>query len=336
MARPRGRRAVPAALIALLAAGGLVAGLAAATPARAFGTTAAQGAGHERITRLALACPAGVPSDGSCFEPRSLDQVAGRSGTFGAVGAPDVDEILTPAAHCDDADFLDVAGYPRSRAQATTQLRACVTHLRGRFGQGVTSAKALLNADGTINPAGVDLRVDCTFVLGVPGRAKCNVIEGLGRSLHGVQDFYSHSNWADEADPARGTGLINPPGLNRAAPSTILDLRGSGFAAVPGQLSTGHFNALETVFGCSTMASLTSRVTHKCLNKDVETIDLRTGAVTSPKTDRGKVGSNAAKAVAGAVTETRRQWSDLRAQLLATYGNERGTTMIRALTRDTP
>jgi hypothetical protein len=324
------------ALLALLTAGVALSGLAAAGPAAAFGTTSAQGAEHERITRLALACPAGVPSDGSCFEPKSLDQVAGRTGSFGAIGAPDVDEILTPAAHCDDADFLNVAGYPRSRAQATAQLQACITHLRGRFGQSVNSAGALLNANGTINAAGVDLRTDCTFVLGVPGRAKCNAIEGFGRALHGVQDFYSHSNWADETNPARAIGLTNPPGLNRAAPSFLLDLRGTTFAAVPTQLSTGHFNTLETLFGCSTMASLTSRVTHKCLNKDTETINLGTGAVTDPQTDRGRVGSNAAKAVAGAITETRRQWADLRAQLLASYGTERGTAMIRALTRDAP
>jgi hypothetical protein len=331
---PSRTRTLLAAGAALTAAAGLV-GVAAAAPAGAFGTTASQGAEHERITRLALACPAGVPSDGSCFEPVSLDQLAGRTGTFGAIGAPDVDEILTPAAHCDDADYLNVSGYSRSRAQATAQLQACITHLRTRFGQAVSTAGAVLNSDGSISSGDVDLSIDCTFVGGVPGRAKCNSIEGFGRALHGIQDFYSHSNWTDQA----GSGSIsrtNPPGLNQSAPSALLDLRGTGFAAVPTDLSTGYYSTAETIFGCSTMAGLTGRVTHKCLNKDLETIDLATGAVSSPRTDRGKIGSNAAKAVAGAIIETRRQWADLRAQLLATYGPADGAAIVHALTSDAP
>ena len=42
---------------------------------------------HELITRAAFACRTGEsPADGNCFEPISLDQVAGKSGEFGAVG----------------------------------------------------------------------------------------------------------------------------------------------------------------------------------------------------------------------------------------------------------
>ena len=55
--------------------------------AAAFGTI--QGGGqnreHERITRAAVACPAGTGSDGDCFEPRSVDQLAGQGKKFGAV-----------------------------------------------------------------------------------------------------------------------------------------------------------------------------------------------------------------------------------------------------------
>jgi len=82
------------------------------SPAQAFGTLTLQGAEHEMITQGALACAPGVARDGNCFEPRSIDQLAGHPGTFGAIGAPDVDEILDPAAHCDDADYLAVADYP--------------------------------------------------------------------------------------------------------------------------------------------------------------------------------------------------------------------------------
>ncbi|MFD0634578.1 hypothetical protein ACFQ9X_26585 [Catenulispora yoronensis] len=82
---------------------------------------------------------AGVKSTGDCFEPRSMDQLAGHSGTFGAVGSPDLDEFNDPTAHCDNADYLNVAGYPQSRATATANLMACVNHLRQRFGQGWTA-----------------------------------------------------------------------------------------------------------------------------------------------------------------------------------------------------
>lgn len=329
-------------LVGALAAGALV---ATAAPAQAFGTTAGQGSEHEFITRAALACPAGTPSDGSCFEPKSLDQVAGKPGSFGGVGAPDSDEVFTPQAHCDDADFLAVAGYPQTRAAATAQLQACITHLRARFTEGVTAAAGLLKADGTLDGDAVDLSSDCTFFGGVGGRAKCEAIEGLGRALHGVQDFYSHSNWADSADPAAPVGLTNPPGLNLPAPSALLDLSGAGFAAVPANLTTGHFTLTELVVSCATIAGRTGRVTHKCLNKDTETINPVTGAVAPCPaagaggiqcTDRGRVGTNSAKAVAGAITETRRQWNDFRARLVAVYGAERGKRMISAITQDVP
>src|SRR3954465_3114483 len=86
--------------------------------AAAFGTV--EGGGqhreHERINRApppppprpraALACPAGTGSGGDCFEPRSIDQLAGHGNGFGDVGSPDRTEAGDPSAHCDDADFL--------------------------------------------------------------------------------------------------------------------------------------------------------------------------------------------------------------------------------------
>src|SRR4051812_38032182 len=64
--------------------------------ARGFGTVnsfGGQNNEHERITRAALACPVGAVPDGNCFEPATLDQLAGRSATaqgsreaFGGVG----------------------------------------------------------------------------------------------------------------------------------------------------------------------------------------------------------------------------------------------------------
>jgi len=125
----RRRRTAAAAVLALLVAGLYAPQIVNAPPANAFGTINGLGqrAEHERITRAALACAPGVKSDGSCFEPRSIDQLAGHSGTFGAVGAPDLDESGDPNAHCDDADFLNVPGYPQSAPRRPPSSRAAWT-----------------------------------------------------------------------------------------------------------------------------------------------------------------------------------------------------------------
>ena len=112
---------------------------------------------------------------------------------------------------------------------------------------------------------------------------------GFGRALHGAQDFYSHSNWADEADPARPIGADNPPGLDLPAPSPVLDLRGSGAPAVPADLTTGCFVLRDSVPG---VGACERRVTHAGLNKDNGLVDPSTGGATDPTTPRGKVGSN--------------------------------------------
>ena len=85
--------------------------------AAAFGTigTGGQNREHERITRAALACAGEGGAEPNCFEPRTIDYLAGHDREFGAVGAPDNDELSNPAAHCDNADFL-AGGY---RASAT-------------------------------------------------------------------------------------------------------------------------------------------------------------------------------------------------------------------------
>jgi hypothetical protein len=135
--------------------------------AGAFGTVNGffgQNGEHERITRAALACPAGTPSDGSCFEPVSMQQIAGEAGgAFGAVGIPDFPTPSGAEAHCDDGDFLDttlfpkVTRYPQTRAVADTALTACRTELAKRFRQGRDAAPPLLDANDRIVPAHVDL-----------------------------------------------------------------------------------------------------------------------------------------------------------------------------------
>nr|WP_163017292.1 CinY protein [Streptomyces chartreusis] len=299
-------------------------------PAEDFGTVNSfgQSAEHEKITRAALACKGGEPS-GTCFQPSSLNQLAGASGTFGAVGAPDSDEILDFEAHCDDADFLDRPGYPQSRSQATAALQACISHLKEDFRSGVNNAASIVSA-GRIQSNEVSLSPSCTFTMGVHGRSKCNSLEGLGRALHGVQDFYSHSNWADQADSAHSTGITNPPGLNRAFVAPFLSLTASApdDATIPRELSTGCFSLAP--WGCG------SRITHDTLNKDTGTISPVTGEALSPTTDRGQIGTNFSKAVRLAVLDTQRQWALFRNSLVMKYGVSVGRTMACALTHDDP
>ena len=75
---------------------------------------------------------------------------------------------------------------------------------------------------------------------------------------------------------------------------------------------------------------------HLVLNKDKGQINPVTGATSAPTTTRGRVGSNFAKAVAGAIADTRRQWADLRSQILSAYGPRRGGLMVCAVTHDDP
>jgi hypothetical protein len=336
----RSRRLASLAVLALLVGVLAVPQFAHPPQASAFGTLnglLGQRGEHEMITRAALACAPGVQSTGQCFEPRSMDQLAGHDGTFGAVGAPDVDEMREPTAHCDNADFLNVPGYPQSRPLATAQLLACVAHLRQRFDQGIAGAAGLFDADGNLQGDQVDLSSDCTFAFSGTGRAKCDAIEGFGRALHGVQDFYSHSNWADQSDPSQPIGIDNPPGLNLPAPSPILDLMDDApTPVIPVDLTTGFYAG---IFG-DKCPSRSGRITHACLNKDDAQIDPVTGSTagTDPATEtvRGQVLSNEQKAVTAAIVETRQQWADFRQELITTYGAELGNRMILAITQDVP
>jgi hypothetical protein len=139
--------------------------------------------------------------------------------------------------------------------------------------------------------------------------------------LHGAQDFYAHSNWADEADPARPVGDENPPGLNLPGPSPVLDLRSGMAPSVSPNLTTGCYVLKDEVPG---VGECELRVTHAALNKDRGLIDPATRQASDPTTPRGSVGDNFAKAVLGAITESRRQWQD------------NGERMICALTHDDP
>src|SRR4051795_9595041 len=313
----------------------LVAWIASAPgSAAAFGTidSGGQHREHERITRAALACAGDAGSEDDCFEPRSMDFLAGHDREFGGVGAPDSDEISDPAAHCDDADFLE-GSYRQTREQATAALLSCVEHLRVRLGEAVDRAGDLLDGGGQVVEEEVDFASDCRMVEAAESRAKCGTLEALGRVLHGAQDFYSHSNWADEADPTRATGDDNPPGLGLPGPSPVLDLRSETPPVVPPGLSTGCYVLRDEVPGVGECAE---RVTHAVLNKDTGLIDPDTGEARFPTKPRGMVGQNFAAAVAGAIEESRRQWQDLRAELVGRYGEPDAAGMVCALPHDDP
>ncbi|WP_460356433.1 hypothetical protein [Actinoallomurus acanthiterrae] len=343
-------KAIAAATVAGATASVLV--LGTAPRAHAFGTVGHL-AEHERITRAALGCDSGGGS--GCFQPRSLDQVAGKKGTFGAIGSPDnplTGEIFTSAAHCDNADYVAGPQYrPQDRVRATAALLECVNYARARVRAGLRRAADLLDGQGRIKAREVSLDrslfpphpADCFFNR-VSGRAKCDVIEEFGRALHAVQDFYSHSNWSDEA--ASGpVDVHNPPGGRQNVINPLFALFGPEptAAQVPSWLSTGCFDAKAAGsgerFGC--VDDGRTRLKHAWINKDHGVIDPRTGATTCTEgnknvcTSRGQVDDDFAHAVRLAIADTRRQWNDFATAVRRAYPG-RGDRIVCALTHDDP
>ena len=113
----------------------------------------------------------------------------------------------------------------------------------------------------------------------------------------------------------------------------LLDLREKSAVRVPADLTTGCFVLRDEIPG---IGECLDRVTHAALNKDNGLIDPLSGVAIEPTTARGAVRQNFAKAVTAAITETRRQWHDFRAELSARYGEDRAARMICAITRDNP
>jgi hypothetical protein len=350
-------------------------GASGITGVSAFGTIneptrIGQHSEHERLTRAAFGCPPDSSiSDGSCFENLSLTQLAGVSGPDGhvgrgfngAVGAPDTLDPVPegPEAHCDNADFLDSKffgledEYPQSRGVATRQLQTCVDHLRERFSEGLDAADNIVDEYARIVETQVDISVFyCRFSfpelhLHVFARGKCSAIEGFGRALHGIQDFYAHSNWVDS--PAEGpVGLGNPPGLGRDDVPTFLDLRAENEIEeqVPHNLSTGCFGGALTDGPVGQSGhplepgsmDCTGRITHHTLNKDNGIIDPHTGSTTfpGPNTPRSDVEGNFERAVQAAIKDSQRQWRFFREEIRRFYGTERGNIIICSLVRDNP
>jgi hypothetical protein len=303
-----------------------------ATSAFPFGTIhgAGQDAEHERITRHAFSCD-GAASKDACFEEDTLDTLAGKDKSFGAIGIPDSSTMILDAkTHCDGGDHLDVPGYPQSKADANAKLADCRAWMATKLDEAVKDAGALVDAKGEIDGDQIPTMISCVFAGGQKGRAKCNVLESFGILLHASQDFYSHTNWTDRPNSAKPVGPENPPGLGNTGPAPWLDLRKPA-SPVPDGLISGCFGIPEK--SSCTYDGDKLRVMHEALNKDKGKIDPQIGKGT---TERGKVNDNFKRAVEAAIADSRDKWATLREKLIATYGKARGDKMICALTRDDP
>jgi hypothetical protein len=279
-------------------------------PAFGFGMTAGQGAHHESITRSAL---------GSVLQKETLDSFAGKTGTAGAIGAPDINTLLSSDAHCDNGDHFAVAGYPQTPAVASAALMACRTLIFEQIEQAVRDVDKLVSANGKVVSSEFPTYISCTYIPPASGRAKCNALQSLGRALHASQDFYAHSNWVDR--PAAGAlSVTNPPGLNNSVVSSFLETPTSAFLA---GLISGCFDNTSVVTesnGCN-YGGL-ARIKHAVLNKD------------EPTKPRGAINDNFTRARAAAVAETSRKWTYFENRVRAVYGPVRGNVMICAMRTD--
>ncbi|WP_073907308.1 hypothetical protein [Streptomyces sp. CB00455] len=287
-------------------------------PAHAY-----SGNNHEKITRAALH-----------WESGSLAAMA--DARDGAIVADDDGEYFNLGfLHCDNADYLApryASAYPRTRDEATTELLACIRGAVARLREAVRHADELVDDDGRIIPRQSDLDPPCAWNE-KERRAKCKVLEQLGRGWHPIEDFYSHSNWADKAD-AGPVNTDNPPGLNRTAIAPFFDVRRyssmddpawarEAAGLVPEDLATGCYPDFESTglkpVGC------TGRIKHNgTLNKDTE---------ASRRSGNG----NFQRAADLAAREITRQWNDFTAELVETYPEHgRGQQMVCALTHDHP
>ena len=293
-------------------------------PAGAFGTIRHLGpdAEPERITRRALQCTPMSPT--TCIAPRTLDELAGRTGTFGAVGFPDNPRsglISESGAHCDSGDSLPVRGYPQSALQARAKLEACRAWMVLNMDQAIDAAAGLLDGEGRVAPR--EVKLACRFGKSVAG-AKCRVLQSFGTVLHASQDFYSHSNWTDRPAPG-AIGPGNPPGLGRTGPAPWISLRRA--TPFPAGLISGCYQGFPEAAFCR------DRVKHEALNKDNGQIDPVIGTGSST---RGGVNGNFQRAVEAAVADTADKWVLLKERLEGRYGEAAAARMICALTKDQP
>ena len=281
-----------------------------------------------------------------------MDLLAGSRGSLGAVGQPDhlLELYAYPYAHCDGGDYFDRAGYPQTVAEANENIQRCAAVAFQRLNAALGAAGQLVDANGAVRPREADighcdLTAEITTSGAKAGSAKCQVLNQTGRALHAIEDFWSHSNWADAAGPG-ASSVTNPPGLlHSEIPDFFRYATHANSSAnelvIPDGLITGcdDSSPLEKLKReCGSSDSAGDRVKHKYLNKDRGEIDPRTGAATDPTTPRGKVGAGAnfTRAVAGARAHASQTWADLTAMIRSRYPGARGETIVAALASDHP
>jgi hypothetical protein len=323
-----------------------------AARADAFGTyngILSQNAEHERITRV-LQCGNRVQVP-DCMQDATMTATAGGRGILGAVGEPDhpVELYAYEFAHCDGGDYFDVSWYAQSLEEANARLQECAFVVMQRLNAAVAAAGNLTDAQGRLrfNQASI---ANCSYPAAVTSSAesaktaKCQVLNQFGRAMHAVEDFWSHSNWADRAE--FGTiSLQNPRGLLQTSIPDFLRYSASAGVAnadqlqIPDGLISGCDDSSPAEFiarNCGKPGTMSERVKHSDLNKDKGLINPSTGEVSSPKTDRAKIGENFRLAVTGARAHVAQTWADLTAAIRARYPGARGETIVRALSSDTP
>lgn len=310
---------------------------------------------HEKITRV-LGCDSGRDV-GPCLQPMSLSILAGTNGTWGAVAEPDnpLDGNPNPGArHCDNADYgYDVT---HSQAEAWAELTNCLAYFQQYMQFAVDSAAGLLNEDGTINgdQAVITNAFGTSFdacSLPDPAKghtsndtAKCNVFNGLGRALHLYEDFWSHSNWADFADPDQPVSRTNPAGLGRTDQPDFFAFPSEPATTFPEGLITGCDDSVSILSECGDTKGASSsgdrRVGHSALNKDNGTVSVGTCHTINPATTRGELTidgtSNFSRAVFGACNAAIRAWGELLTAIETEYGLDRSAAITKALTADAP
>lgn len=291
------------------------------------------------------------------------------TGNFSAVEAPD--NAVThlsggpPWWHCDDADHVENSTYPQSQQKAWENLLECRRWAQKKIGNGLDKKHKLCEAKGyatisydcygaaarshlmitngkiNVNQPGfhgvstfIPGTGDCNYD-GSSGRIKCNILENLGYSFHTIQDFYSHSNYADTTDYS--FSIDTPYGLNNSIIPDFWDLTQEEVSVmrIPKGLLTG----------CFPDSSCGNRITHTKLNKDNAPIEENGNtdgarALFLSESYRGAMRINGVKnnerAVKMAIRATRKAWNDFQKLVIAKEGIDRANMIICAIASDQP
>src|SRR5262249_39921206 len=155
-------------------------------------------------------------------------------------------------------------------------------------------------------PASFSLLSGCSFN-GRHGNAKCEVLQQFGFALHAIEDFYSHSNYADfnETNPIKWD---NPPGIGNSTLPTFWNM------TIGNQQPSLTIPDHRLSSGCYPDAACKAkkRTAHEHLNKDKCDIDLITGKVTNIRSPRGQLIkdgiANEQRVVEMAIRQVRQTW----------------------------